>query len=929
MSEALSGGGEEGASLSKPHASLQLPGRPLDPFRRERTLRIIERLYIDSGRVTNRQFLEAWHVGRPPSLGLPHPPCQVTFYRYWKLYREKRDLHILRGQALATWIVEQFVQGRLDSHLCSRDLCLPLIRLLVGEGRVAPAPYPLRRAIASARRVLRKRGSQLRLQQLQHSLGIALDDLPLTHRWRAAQEFLRYPIVGVGKPNLFKMEAEHHILQEISSTLAANHLDPQILLRHPDCEERFVFVERHRPSDLARWEMDTVLEALIFYLARRYQECIDTILACFLRMAGVVRKRTQTKLDEDRRNESFVLLERTGPRFRALKEAFAVALSRGNAASLRPFERFMARLTNETAAIVDKWRLQRIIASRGFYTRKLAYRLVGLAFEGHDTPSKDLLKSLPEVFRFAPFKENVPFSLTKNLSALEIPRHLLVNRRVFEPVILLTLAEYLAAGRVTVFHSRRFGDLIEGLQPQMVKEEARRWVRGRRQIFEMAWTKFEREAQAKSLVHNGRIRLHRPPKRLLSWEEKGHQEKHQEVLQKFERRTILEVVLRVHRETGMLDAFRLPRIAPHQLGESERLELAAGVLAGMGMNLSEEEIAMVLGHRHALGRIRHFADQYMTKENLERALQRLQMSWQERALGKFWGTGDKVAVDGKVIGAFESNLLSKYHFRRGRSGLTVYWFRRDDGIATRVRVLGNQEWESWYVPEELLFPLVGKLRESCGDTQAQHLALWGLSELIHRRVSARFRRASQVLLFTPDERGRAGLKRLQSLNWRILEERLPCMTEVAERIQKGGVKASEVLRRTRLIDSHGHDLAEGFRELGKISRTEFLLRYMTDRCLQQGCQKMCNDAENWNAFHEFMFWGNGGRLQTNDPRRQEATVLALTIVLDSVVYDNVSTYGAELMEAKARTPVIWDHIEKFGTYVLNPQWFQGLHRRET
>jgi hypothetical protein len=36
----------------------------------------------------------------------------------------------------------------------------------------------------------------------------------------------------------------------------------------------------------------------------------------------------------------------------------------------------MARLTNETAAIEYKWRLQRIIASRGFYTRKLAYRLV-------------------------------------------------------------------------------------------------------------------------------------------------------------------------------------------------------------------------------------------------------------------------------------------------------------------------------------------------------------------------------------------------------------------------------------------------------------------------------------------------------------------------------------------------------------------------
>ncbi len=91
---------------------------------------------------------------------------------------------------------------------------------------------------------------------------------------------------------------------------------------------------------------------------------------------------------------------------------------------------------------------------------------------------------------------------------------------------------------------------------------------------------------------------------------------------------------------------------------------------------------------------------------------------------------------------------------------------------------------------------------------------------------------------------------------------------------------------------------------------------------------MCNDAENWNAFHEFMFWGNGGKLRTNDPRRPEEIVLALTILMDSVVHDNVSTYGEELRTANTRTPAIWDHIEKLGRYTVDPQWFRGLHRRE-
>ena len=69
------------------------------------------------------------------------------------------------------------------------------------------------------------------------------------------------------------------------------------------------------------------------------------------------------------------------------------------------------------------------------------------------------------------------------------------------------------------------------------------------------------------------------------------------------------------------------------------------------------------------------------------------------------------------------------------------------------------------------------------------------------------------------------------------------MTELAERIQKGELMASEMLRRSHLYDCH--DLAEWFREWGKIARTEFLLRYTADEWLQRRIQKACNETENW------------------------------------------------------------------------------------
>lgn len=886
---------------------------------------MIHRLYRRSGRVRYRQFKRSWPVGRPPLHGLPTPPSRSSFSRLWRGYGKKRGLRVIEGETLAHWLADQFAKGLLDIDMAPEDQLRRTSQLLVAEGYLFPAISRLRRAVGHARHEIRQQDSRLRLHHLQQSLGVTRADLPLFQKWVAARELLRYPPAPLGKTNLSKMDTEHQIFRELSGMLAANGLDPVPLLRHPDALERFVFVERHSPSVLAKWEKTKVLEALPFYLARRRQEAIDAVLACFLRLAGVVRKRSLENVEQSKRDESLALLERTGPKLRAMKTALATAFCRGNTSSLRPFQHFFIRFESAEASIVDKKRLYWLIARKGNHTRKLALRLAGLEFVGHDLPSRSLLKALREVLRHAPFKEKVPYTLTRELSFLEVPRNLLVNRRVFEPLVLLTLAEHIGSGRVTARSSERHGDLTEGLDSRMTKGEVHHWLSNRRQLFEREWAEFE--TKASDLVHDGRLRLHRPPKLLLSWEEKDQEESHRQLVRSLKPVSILEVLLRVHRKTGFLHEFRLSRPAPHQLAEGERLRLLVGILACMGMNTGGKETAASLGL--SVGGVQHLTATYLTAENLTRALQRIETSWEERGLGKAWGTGDKISVDGRVVGAYKDNLLSRFHHRKGRTGMTVYWFRRNDGIATRVKSLGNHEWESWHVLQELLFPLVGKLRESCGDTQAQLLGLWGLAELVGRRITARFRRASQVLLYTPDRRRRAGLKRIQPINWKLLEERLPCMMELAERVRKGIVPSVEVLRRWHIYDAHGHDLAEGFRELGKVSRTEFLLRYDTDVWLQRRCQKMCNDAENWNSFHSAVFSGNGGKLQSNDPSKHEESLLALTILLDSIVYDNVSTHGVALRAAKAPSPVFWDHIMLQERYRFKRAWFEGSGHPES
>ena len=902
-------------------------GRHRDDRRWQRSLSIIDHLYRRSARVPYARFRKYWTVGRPPADGPLSPPSQPTFSRIWRVYRRQNSLHSLRGSRLVDWLVVLFAEGKLDPTLQGDDLLETVAAVMARNGIVRLSDYLLRRAIATALRALRRRESEERFRHIAKALGVAsLEALPLAQRWRAARELLRHPPAALGRANLIKMEREFQILREFTEVLAQNKLDLARILAQPDGEERFRFVERRPPSVLARWEQRTVLAALPFYIGGRLQESLDAVLVCFVRKARLLKERVQEESEEGRRAESLALLERTGPHLRALKLAVATALANGTPAPLRPFQGMLARLNAAGEAALDRHRLYQVISSRGGYMRKLARRLLGIDFVGRESHAQALVGVLSEVLRFAPFDRPIPRDVVKELHFLDVPPSMLARRQVFEPVVLTTLADYLSSGRVTVLWSRQFGDVGAIVPTALPNVNPHRWVDERRWRMDREWRVFEVEARSRSLVDRGHLSLHRPRSLLTPRELQLQRERHQELLRRLGTRPILEVVLRVHRATGLLDEFRLPRPARRQVAEVDRLRTAAGVLVASGMNVGITEMPSVLGRGYSVGRVQQFVDQYMTRENLLKALRRLLASWQDRRMGSRWGPGRLVSIDGKVVGSFEGNLLSRYHYRKGRSGMTVYWFRRDDGIATRVKPLGNQEWESWHAMDELLHPLVGELEESCGDTQGQFLALWGLAELAGKRILARFRRPSRVLLYKPAGPGRAGLEGLRVVDWDLIRRTLPCLMGLVEAIRSQKVSAVDVLRRWHLFDRHGHDLGAGLRELGKVSRTEFLLRYSRDEELQRRIQRACNDAENWNSFHEALFWGNGGKLRSNDPRRQEETLLALNLLMDAIVYYTVDEFGEELRRAKAPTPVVWEHIGILARYPFRRTWLRGVSR---
>jgi len=886
-----------------------------------RALKIVDSIYHRLAYVSYIEFKKKWFAGRPPINGLPALPSQPTFCRIWGYYKRKRKLITLRGKRLTEWIIGQFGKGILNPYVSRDEIHRQTMKVMADQGLVMISKSRFRRALGEALRSFKQEECENRINRLGQSLGVSLRNRPIIMRWTAAKELLRYPPAAIGRANLPKMAEEYRIFRDISNALAKNNLDPLILLANPDCDSLFQLVERRPPSILRKWEQRRILEALPFYLAGRLRESIDAILLCLVRKAHLLQSRVHDEAEEDRREESLALLERTGRHFQALQIAIGEALASGSPSPLVPFQRTLSRLSKDSASALDRNRLYHLIGSRGAYTRKLAHRLVGIHFQGHDPHAEAIVEVLQEVFSFAPFEKKVPEHCVEKLAFLQVPQNLMSQRQVFEPIIIITLADYLWSGRVTAALSRRYSNVWTDVPECKMEIDPIDWLSHRRYQMDNAWKAFEKRATEDALVKKGRLNIRRLPRQKSQLVEMRHRKRHEAMVSKFKVIPIFEVILRVHGSTGFLDNFKLRKKSPHQLSNEERLRLASGILIAEGMNIGIREMPSVLDREYTTGRLQSFIDNYMTKENHEAAHANLITVWDKRKMGKLWGPGHLISVDGRVIGSFQNNLLSRYHYRKGRSGMTVYWFIRDDGIPTRVKPLGNQEWEAWHVLDELLHPLADQdLQSSCGDTQGQFLALWGLAELVDRQILARFRRPSRVQLFKPSARNRADMEKLRTVRWDIIERGLPSMYRVAEGVKSGRVKAVDILRRWHLYDDRGCDVAEALRELGKMARTEYLLRYASDTDLQSRVRDACNDAEIWNSFHEAIFWGNGGKLRSNVPLRQEESLLALTLVMFSIIFYTVETYGEKMRKAKAPTPVIWDHIQVLGRYQFPRRW---------
>jgi TnpA family transposase len=117
-------------------------------------------------------------------------------------------------------------------------------------------------------------------------------------------------------------------------------------------------------------------------------------------------------------------------------------------------------------------------------------------------------------------------------------------------------------------------------------------------------------------------------------------------------------------------------------------------------------------------------------------------------------------------------------------------------------------------------------------------------------------------------------------------------------------------------------------ELGKVRKTIFLCKYLLSEALRQEIEEGLNVIENWNSANDFIWYGKGSEIATNNRGEQERAILALYLLQICIVYINTLLVQKVLKEKRWRermqiedyrglTPLFYGHINPYGRLELN------------
>jgi len=241
-------------------------------------------------------------------------------------------------------------------------------------------------------------------------------------------------------------------------------------------------------------------------------------------------------------------------------------------------------------------------------------------------------------------------------------------------------------------------------------------------------------------------------------------------------------------------------------------------------------------------------------------------------------------------------------------------------------------WEAVYIIDGLLKNQSDIQPERIhADTQGQSTPVFALSYLLGIQLMPRIRNWQDLIFYRPSKS--AVYQHIDSLfkdciDWSRIANHWYDLLRVVLSIQTGKVASSILLRKLGNY-SRKNRLYQAFQELGRVVRTVFLLRYISDMQLRQQITAVTNKVEAYHGFAKWFFFGGEGVIANNDPEEQEKIIKYNDLIANAVVFHNAVDLTEVLRQIQgegylvmrndvaALSPYLTSHIKRFGDYLID------------
>lgn len=339
--------------------------------------------------------------------------------------------------------------------------------------------------------------------------------------------------------------------------------------------------------------------------------------------------------------------------------------------------------------------------------------------------------------------------------------------------------------------------------------------------------------------------------------------------------------------------------------------------------------------------LRHVIRTFIREETLTAASAEIVNHHHRLPLSAIHGSGTMSSSDAQRFRIRADSLLASYYPRYYGyydKAIGIYTHVSDQYAVYSTKVISCSPREALYVLDGLLENnTIVQIREHTTDTHGYTEIIFALCYLLGYAFMPRIRDLKDQQLYRADRTAAYGIFTpllTKTVDLDIIEEQWDAMMQLAQSLKERTVAAHVVVQ--RLTNSFPLDrLAKAVTNLGRLIKTEYILRYITEPPVRRKVHVQLNKGEYRHKVPRWVFFANQGEFTTGDYEEIMNKASSLSLVSNAILYWNTrhisrileqlhhngETIDAEVLKHISLLP--YKHVLPNGTYFIDEGTSEG------